>query len=84
MIFDVTSEYGHIKLGRLYINWANQSEGFTGECPGYFCLGYGNRNIELGQIDQECPGIYFTEYEEGDVARSYPLLQFNQPKQITS
>lgn len=77
MIFNISSTYGFIQIGSLAVAWGCQVPGDGIELPGYFCIGNQNSSLEFGLVDQDSPGIYFTQYEKGDVARSITLLQFN-------
>lgn len=61
--FEITSEYGEIKLGPLRAHWYNATQ----EDAGFFILGWKRYNLEFGQIDQERPGIYLTRYVNHDV-----------------
>ena len=70
---EIHSDYGEIKLGPLRAHWYNAVQGEAG----FFLLGWGNYNIEFGQIDQERPGIYLTRYANGDVEQVCTLAEFS-------
>lgn len=66
MSFHVDSNQGHLFLGDYGFNWANSDDSY--DLPGFFAINMGALSIEFGQIDQECPGVYITTYENGEVA----------------
>ena len=61
---DITADYGQITLGSLRVHWWNQEDA---DSPGFFLLGWKRYNLEFGQIDQDRPGIYLTQYVNEDV-----------------
>ena len=69
--FDITSDYGEIKLGSLRLHWYNSDQ----EDPGFFLLGWGRYNIEFGQVDQDRPGVYLTRYVNHDVEQLRTILE---------
>ena len=69
---DIHSDYGEIKLGPLRVHWCNATQ----EDPGFCLLGWKHQNIEMGQIDQDRPGIYLTRYVNGDVEHLRTIAQF--------
>ncbi len=64
--FEIHSDYGEIKLGPLRVHWYNADSTDASDW-GFFLLGWKRYNLELGQIDQERPGIYLTRYVNHDV-----------------
>lgn len=77
MNFHISSLGGTIGFGGFYITWQNQLEGFEETLPGFTAIGTKRFALELGDIDQGRPGIYWTVYDEqGDAPRSRALLQF--------
>ena len=73
--FEITSDYGEIKLGPLRAHWYNADSTDASDW-GFFLLGWGQRNLEFGQIDQDRPGIYLTRYANGDVEHLRTIAQF--------
>ena len=69
---DIHSDYGEIRLGPLRAHWYNAALGETG----FFLLGWGNYNLEFGQIDQDRPGIYLTRYVNHEVEQLRTIIQF--------
>ena len=69
MSFEIHSDYGEIKLGSLRVHWYNTTRQWEAlpEEPGFFILGWGDYNLEFGQIDHDRPGIYLTRYVNNDV-----------------
>lgn len=51
------------------------------ELSWFFVIGLGDWCIELGDLDQGVPGLYVTKFKDGDVAKSWPLLQFGSSKE---
>ena len=76
MTFEITSDHGRIGLGPLNIGWWN-SEQTGGEFPtfGFCTISWNDWNIELGEIDQDRPGIYLTRYDQGEVERVRTILE---------
>ena len=70
--FEITSNYGQIKLGHLRAHWYNAED----EYPGFFLLSWKRYNLEFGQIDQKRPGIYLTRYVNHDVEPLRTIAQF--------
>lgn len=70
---EIHSDYGEIKVGPLRAHWYNS----TGGEAGFFLLGWGNYNVEFGQVDQEYPGIYLTRYSNGDVEQVRTILELS-------
>ena len=69
--FEINSDYGEIKVGPLRAHWYNaisESE------PAYFILGWGDTQLEFGEIDQDRPGIYLTRYVNQDVQHLRTIL----------
>jgi len=64
--FEITADYGEIKLGPLRVHWYNADSTDASDW-GFFLLGWKRYNLEFGQIDQERPGIYLTRYANHDV-----------------
>lgn len=65
MHFYVDSNQGHLFIGDYGINWANADPEYG--LPGFFAINLGRLSVELGEIDQESPGIYITTYSGGEV-----------------
>lgn len=57
---------GEVKVGPFRLHWF-----FADEDPGFVIFSIGDYNLELGQVDQERPGIYLTRYVDGEVDRIY-------------
>ena len=68
----ITSDNGAIRLGPLAITWQNPDA----EYPGFTVLSYGDTSIEFGDIDAG-NGIYYSRYEDGDLAVSRTLLRLS-------
>ena len=62
---------GEIKVGPVRLHWF-----FADEDPGFVVFSFKDNNVELGQVDQERPGIYLTSYNDGEVIRNRTLLTF--------
>jgi hypothetical protein len=72
MNLHINSDNGHFYFGDFSISWGNA----LWELPGFFSIGYGNFNLEFGDIDQGRPGIYITTFADGDVESTRTLIQF--------
>ena len=71
--FEVTADYGEIKLGPFRAHWYNK---LSEQEPAYFILGWGDTQLEFGEIDQERPGIYLTRYVNHDVEQLRTIATF--------
>lgn len=69
--FEIHSDYGEIKLGSLRVHWYNT----TRVDPGFFLIGWGDYNLEFGQIDHDRPGIYLTRYVNHDVEQLHTFVK---------
>lgn len=64
--FRFRDTYGQIILGPLRIAWWNKDE--YGDY-GWTSFSFHDYNLEVGQIDQDRPGLYITKYDRGEVDR---------------
>lgn len=71
MIFNINATFGEINIGPFRFHWFNPD---GDEDPGFTILSFGERNVELGQVDQDRPGIYLTRYDAGEVYQTRTLL----------
>ena len=74
-MIEITPQWGRLNLGPFTLGWWNsqldQEEHYFGWCT----LSWNDWNLELGEIDQDRPGIYITRYEEGEVIRVRTILE---------
>ena len=67
---------GYFCLGPSRIHWT-----LRGEFPNYVAFGWGDHQIEFGEIDQGAPGVYLVDCSGGDCTTTKTLLQFQGNQQ---
>jgi hypothetical protein len=65
----LSSLSGSIEFGRFRLAWQNQDDEFDG----FTAISFGDHAIELGAVDQDLQGIYFTRYQDGEVLDTRPI-----------
>ena len=70
MIFNITSQGGHICIG----NWSLLWENATNEFPGFTAIANSDYSLEFGEIDNG-NGIFLTKYGYGDIEFTKPILK---------
>jgi hypothetical protein len=73
---EIDSTGGMFSIGDFSISWGNSVDPFFADLrmEGYCSFNFGERSLEFGAIDQEYPGVYFTEYMDGEVERTKTLF----------
>lgn len=74
-MIEINSQFGRISLGSLNIGWWNSEPFPVDPFFGWCTISWNDWNLELGEIDQDCPGIYITRYDQGEVVRVRTLLE---------
>lgn len=83
--FRVDFDHGHLVIGDHFsISWGNAlpEKIINDKCvfaglPGFFSISIGDYSLEMGEIDQEAPGIYLTKADpDGDVRTIKTFAQF--------
>jgi hypothetical protein len=74
--FEIDSTGGLLSIGDFSISWGNSVDPFFEDLrmEGYFSLNFKDKSLEFGAIDHEHPGIYITEYRDGDIGSSRTLF----------
>lgn len=82
--FRVDFDHGHLVIGDYFaVSWGNplpemvnDEYAFSG-LPGFFALSIGDYCLEMGEVDQDAPGIYLTKADpDGDVRTIKTFAQF--------
>ena len=74
-MIEITPQYGRFGLGPFSLGWWNAQQDQSEDYFGWCTISWNDWNIELGEIDQDHPGIYITRYENGEVIRVRTLLE---------
>lgn len=79
MELSINSDEGLLKLGAFSVSWGNYIE----ECdmPGFACFSWRSYSLEVGEIDQGCPGFYITKIEDSTPITVITLLQLKSTHQ---
>tara|TARA_B100001173_G_C15969677_1_gene539446 strand:- start:861 stop:1103 length:243 start_codon:yes stop_codon:yes gene_type:complete len=73
------SEGGFFSLSAFSISWGNSVDPFFDDLrmEGYCSFNFREKSIEFGAIDHDCPGIYLTEYKDGDIESTRTLFSLS-------
>lgn len=73
---EIDSTGGLFSIGDFSISWGNSVDPFFDDLrmEGYCSFNLGERSLEFGAIDHEYPGIYLTEYKDGDIESTTELF----------